>query len=400
MDQFTADERRWIKDREAKGLAIPTAPSLQSFCAEVGRTYYQLTVVGYAGIHVTEGKRASDTIWRCRCACPTQTELTVRQSFLRNGTVKSCGRCTLGTPRQWPEQLLRKLALSFELEGAIGIYNVPKLVIGVRSYSIELLQRLKAETSVGAITEYTNSYGRVAQWQIAGVEAKLLARHVAPFSICKHEQWRLVEKFPIGDRGQRVSVEMADERDDLRAASRELNKRGPEASSADDWKDRAASWKGWIASAPIESRMELLAWAIEWEGHMGIGERVCEGGARGVAHALQFGACQSTHRETLLEVIRCLAGNIGNITRRTQKRSREAPMSVWRLDSEAVVKKLASELILALVAKRELAQLILEYPTWGRAPLPIPDDIFQKRRALAKESKRINACIGDERASR
>ena len=54
----------------------------------ISRKFGRLTVIGFAGIHITPcGTKRR--MWKCRCECGNET--TVTENNLKNGSTKSCG---------------------------------------------------------------------------------------------------------------------------------------------------------------------------------------------------------------------------------------------------------------------------------------------------------------------
>ena len=391
------DEARWKKNREALGFSKKgEAQALRSFREMSELVFGDLKVVSYEKLYVRHDGKGAEPMWLCSCACGGN--VVARASALRAEDLKNCGKCGLLVQRNWGEQLLRRLALSLEFKGTMGIYEkgtgsaTAKISIAVRDYARELLDVTCGELGVGSVTiaKYEDR-GFMAQWQLAGGEAVALAKAVAPYMVCKKEQAEMVANYDPGSRGVKVAPDVRAERMRLCLRTKELNKKGPRDVSP-EWASLKEKWVVWIATASVQERMNLLAWSIEWEGFIGVYERASTESARGVSHGIQIGIPQSVHRTCLLEIMLELAGGIGHLGAvRASSKLGHSAMRNWTVQGIGGGKKLAHELIPFLKCKKRLAETVVEFPEWDNAPLPMPDEIFQKRHALAMESKRINA---------
>src|SRR3990167_6202666 len=166
------DVAKWLKDREALGFSKRgEARALHSFQEMLKPSvFWGLTVVSYERLYPRRDGLGAEPVWVCRCVCGGT--VSMRTSALQNGDRKNCGRCAELVGQGWSEQLLRKLALSIEFEGSLGVYPSvgPKLTVGVRDYSEGLVRSLCEETGIGSVT-FTSfveeGRGRVAQWQVS-----------------------------------------------------------------------------------------------------------------------------------------------------------------------------------------------------------------------------------------
>ena len=388
------DAARWLKDREALGFSKRgEARALRSFREMLGAVFAELTVESYEKLYPRRDGKGAEPVWVCRCVCGGA--VSMRTSALQNGDRKNCGRCAEKLGTNWTELQLRRLALSVEFEGTLGVYSVagPKLIIGVRDYSDVLVRTLCAEFGMGNVTyAQPKWHGRIAQWQVTGLEAAVLARHVAPYMVCKKQQAELVAGFSIKSHSSgKVTAEIQSERMRLRARTKELNRRGPRDPDP-AWAPLAAEWIAWAANAPAENRYELLAWAIEWEGYICIREKPSASSVGGLTHSPVVGLSQVAHRGCLLNVVNALSGGLGKLSGVLRpQRETWAPMQCWTVTGFTDAKRLAAGLAPHLKCKKRLAELVQEFPEWPHAPEPMPKSVLDKRRELAAESKLVNA---------
>ena len=175
----------------------------------------------------------------------------------------------------------------------------------------------------------------------------------------------------------------------LYTRTKELNKRGPRDVNP-EWAAAAGAWMDWISTAPAQQCAEILAWSIEWEGNIGVHERVSPASYRGVSHGVEIAIPQSVHRFCLLQIMQKLAGGRGYFTGvQIDPRPGNAARRTWKVEGLADAKVLAKLLVPHLRYKKRLAELVTEFPECDTKPVPL--DIFTKRRALAEESKRLNS---------
>lgn len=398
MDKWKETEfARWLVDRRAIGLRPLTSPVIllrarRAFYRMLGARFGQLVVGRYEGLHTFVGGHAPDKKWRCVCACNAQ--IVTRGSPLLSGESRSCGACHFTRPiPNWGELTLRKVALSFEFEGSIGVYKItPLMVISVRGYSGAYLESLWREVGIGTYGQEKPKGNAV--WTAAGVDAINLSTALLPYLVTKAAQARCVSDYPLGQRNKRVTQEMRQLRAKLHTETLGLNRRGPKLADP-GWSARVVEWVTWAERVATEAqRMELLAACIEFEGALGVRERVNPGSARGLSHGVYLNVAQATYRVGLLEIVSALAGGLGRVSS-SQEPPREgwSPMSGWWVTGTETAKRLARGFHpYMLTFKQRLAELIAEYPDWGRAPMPVPAEMFARRSELAAESKALNAC--------
>ena len=289
---------------------------------------------------------------------------------------------------------MRSLALTLEFEGCVAVYDTgPHTSVGQHGSRRFLLDKVRSWAGVtGRINQRPGK--DFFNWLALGPEAIALCRQVGPHLIFKAGQAGAVIRYPLGRQGVRLPPEMIAERRGLVDLTHKLNMTGARASLPLGAAERAAGWLAAVEKMPEEWRLQLLAASIDWEGTITISRFNQKAAERGYSFTPVVQLSQVGWRVLLLEIVRKLAGGVGDI-HDTGRRGASlpagwAPMKAWSVGgAEAVA--LAQKLAPAMAAKREQAAAVAAYPLWAKGRAAVPEAIFAERERLFEVCKAANA---------